>query len=51
MEPETESRRARILVADDEEDLLDLMRLALAPLDAEVTSASDGAEAIRVEIN
>jgi two-component system response regulator PilR (NtrC family) len=45
-DPETAYRKARILVADDEDDLLTIMSVALAPLDAEITLAKDGKEAI-----
>ncbi|MBN1865724.1 sigma-54-dependent Fis family transcriptional regulator [Candidatus Sumerlaeota bacterium] len=46
MEDHSPSRKPRILIADDEPDLLELMQIALSPLNADITLARDGLEAI-----
>jgi DNA-binding NtrC family response regulator len=49
MNPELEkSDLARILIVDDEEDLVNIMRMALRQMAVDITTAHDGDEAIRL---
>ena len=45
---QTPERRPRVLVADDDPDILDLVRYRLERSGYEVATATDGAEAVRL---
>src|SRR5689334_14877729 len=45
-DPSSMERRPLILIADDEEDVVQLLKVYLRPLDADYLVASDGEEAL-----